>query len=497
MLKKLCLILLACSVIFSLLPGCGVNENEQEKNLLNENNSGNNNQIADTTENLTADLPDNLNFNDETFTFIVTGPEYGSGYYETIDIYAEEQNATTLNDAVYLRNRSVEALLNVEIAETKSNNVPNDITKAVLADEDIYNASFVQGYEYPKLVQSGYFLNIKDIQYIDLEKPWWDKNFENEMTIRGKLYFTTGDISTMVKACTRILIFNKQLIQDFGLDNPYDHVKNDTWTFDVYAQFGKSIYVDVNGSGIPDDGDVYGILREDTAATIMMLNFGERITKNDANGYPQIIFHNDRMITAANKLFDLYYDNISVRKNTLLKPTTGYTNVWTFGRSLFAQDKFLFHFGVPLILDEFRNMESEFGLLPWPKLDEGQTRYYHAVDISAVLLGVPVTVINLEMAGAVLEAMAAESMYTVAPAYNEIMLKRKYVRDAESEFILDLVNETRTYDLASLFRWGNMDYLVIDVMDKDSRSISSEFEKRYESTFKAIETTMTAFDDLK
>ena len=485
-------------ILLTILPACSENAQIEIKSD-GENNETPGSGGADTpkpTEKLTADLPDTLGFDGETFTFFVTGPYWG-GYYETFDIYTGEQNGETLNDAVYLRNRNVEAKLNINIAEIKSTNVMNDVMRSVSAGDDIYDAVFSLGYESPVLAQNGCYINIKDIMYIDLDKPWWDKNLENEMSILNKLYFTTGDISTMIKGYTRMIIFNKKLVQEYGLGNPYEHVKNDTWTFDVFAEMGKSIYVDVNGNGEPDDEDIYGVLRDNEDATRIMLSFGERITKNDADGYPQIVFNNDRMINAANKLFDLYYENIGVRNNNLMKPTAGYAEKWTYGRSLFANDKFLFHLGVPDILEQFRNMESEFGLLPSLKLDASQTRYYHAVDISAVLLGVPVSVKNLERAGAVLEAMAAESMYTVAPAYNEIMLKRKYVRDEESEFILDIVNETRTYDLASLFRWGNMDYMVIDVMQANSRDIASMFEKRYEATIGAIEKTMEAFDVLK
>jgi hypothetical protein len=126
---------------------------------------------------------------------------------------------------------------------------------------------------------------------------------------------------------------------------------------------------------------------------------------------PQITFNTDRLHDAANKVWDLYFDETVCRGVEKMKHTGDFTNVFTYARSLFANDKFLFHLAGPLILSEFRNMESDFGLLPMPKLDPSQPRYYHAVDSETAMLSIPVTC-EPEKTGAVLEAMAAESMYT-------------------------------------------------------------------------------------
>jgi len=176
-----------------------------------------------------------------------------------------------------------------------------------------------------------------------------------------------------------------------------------------------------------------------------------------------------------------------------MKTSKDFSNVYTYARSLFTNDKFLFHLGLPLILDEFRNMESDFGLLPCPKYDVNQPRYYHVVDGEAVMLGIPASCADTNRTGAALEAMAAESMYTVTPAYNEILLKRKYTRDDESAFVLDIVNQTRTYDLCALFGWGGLNNLMNDLTSKKSRDLASGLDKIYDKTQTAIDKTVKAF----
>ncbi|MCL2814709.1 MAG: hypothetical protein FWD23_08920 [Oscillospiraceae bacterium] len=494
MAKKFLAVMLAVSAFLLFFPGCvGNEEKTQQPNENNTDHSGG--EGADggaVTEKILPDLPEGLNFNGETFTFLVTGPGYGYGYYETVDIYTAEQNGETLNDAVYIRNRNVEEKLNINIAERKSDSVAADAKKAITAGDASYDAIFAHMFDSSSMAQNHLVMNIKEIAYMDLDKPWWDKNAENELSIKNKLYFTTGDISTKVKACTRLQIFNKKLIKDFDFGDPYEYVKNNTWTFDVYAQMVKSVYVDVNGNGERDDGDVYGFIL-DSSPLWPVRSFGERLTTNDSDGYPEITINNDRFYNAAGKVMDLYNDETVCRPIGSMKVGGDFSNVYTYARSLFTQDKFLFHLGLPLILDEFRNMESDFGLLPCPKFDENQSRYYHIVDGEAVMLSVPITS-NGEKAGPILEAMAAESMYTVTPAYNEILLKRKYVRDNESEFILDIVNQTRTYDLCTIFGWGGMNGLMSNPDMKKNNNPASEIDKMYEKALLAIEKTVAAFE---
>ena len=234
-------------------------------------------------------------------------------------------------------------------------------------------------------------MNIKDMPYIDLDKPWWDKNAANELSVKNKLYFTTGDISTAVKSGVYLVIFNKKLVKEFELGDPYEYVRNNTWTFDVYAQMVKSIYVDVNGDGVRDDEDIYGAITNSYDPFFFAIGFGERLTASDSNGIPQITITTDSIYDKVNKVWDLYYDPGVTRSVNDMKHTSDFTNVYTYSRSLFANDKFLFNLGMPLIMNEFRDMESDFGLLPFPKYNEKQSRYYHTIDYTVVSLCIPIT----------------------------------------------------------------------------------------------------------
>jgi len=103
------------------------------------------------------------------------------------------------------------------------------------------------------------------------------------------------------------------------------------------------------------------------------------------------------------------------------------------------------------LYNELRDMEADFGVLPYPKYDESQDVYYSAAKDNYTVLCVPITAPDLEMVGAVVEALSAESKRSVTPAFYETALQDKYSRDPQSTKMMDLIMEGRNYDLSILY----------------------------------------------
>jgi hypothetical protein len=113
-------------------------------------------------------------------------------------------------------------------------------------------------------------------------------------------------------------------------------------------------------------------------------------------------------------------------------------------------------------VEVFRGMEANFGILPLPKFDEEQASYHSVVNsYTGTLLGIPKSVVETEMISIVLEALAAESRYTLQPAYYDIALTRKYMRDEESEEMLDIIFNSRVYYVGAVYGFGGIwiDYI--------------------------------------
>ena len=90
-------------------------------------------------------------------------------------------------------------------------------------------------------------------------------------------------------------------------------------------------------------------------------------------------------------------------------------------------------------------MESDFGVVPLPKWDETQERYYTPSDSNA--FGTLVTAKSPEAVGAYLEMGSSYGHRNLIPLFFDKELKAKLARDPESAEMFDLILSSSTYDL--------------------------------------------------
>jgi len=131
-------------------------------------------------------------------------------------------------------------------------------------------------------------------------------------------------------------------------------------------------------------------------------------------------------------------------------------------------------------------MEDDYGILPYPKLDEAQQNYHVNSMDNYSLLSVPVTVSeeDLEFVGHIVEALNIESKNSVFPAYYEIALTDKYARDMESVEMLEIIMDSRTYDFSILHGhyFAQLPYMF--------RNLLREKSTNFASTYAAAQTKM-------
>jgi len=126
-------------------------------------------------------------------------------------------------------------------------------------------------------------------------------------------------------------------------------------------------------------------------------------------------------------------------------------------------------------LPSLRQNEFEFGILPLPKFDEIQDNYYSTgshYNLAAYLM--PITTSDVERSATLFEAMAGISAYTLTPAYYEVSLMGKYIRDDESAESITIILENRSYDVGIVFDFGN----PISIFEGMSTSNVGDFSSR-------------------
>ncbi|MBQ9819646.1 MAG: hypothetical protein IJM60_05135, partial [Bacteroidales bacterium] len=121
---------------------------------------------------------------------------------------------------------------------------------------------------------------------------------------------------------------------------------------------------------------------------------------------------------------------------------------------MFEENRGLFWITNLQMVIRLREMETDFGIAPCPKYDEAQENYRNVVWFVGSYATIPVSVADPGESGFILEALAAKSREILRPAYYEVALSLKYLRDEESITMLDLVIDNRAYELEHAFSFG-------------------------------------------
>ena len=145
---------------------------------------------------------------------------------------------------------------------------------------------------------------------------------------------------------------------------------------------------------------------------------------------------------------------------------------------------------------DLRGMNTDFGIVPYPKWDEHQEKYLTTSVAYFSMFCVPTTVKNLEMTGAVMEALCAESYKKVIPAFYEVALKSKYSRDDESAEMIDIIRSGLTFDFGKVYvtELAYSMNILRELMSNKKHDFVSTFEKNEKSYNKALEKVIATFE---
>ena len=445
-------------------------------------------------------LPDleNADFGGHVFKILINDHTTGDWIdWNPRDIeWKEELGGDTINEAVFLRNQYVEGKYNFKIEEVRSNN--NDpganVRRAVNASDDLYDMALIGMRDCSDLASNGIFLNLNEVDNFDFNKPWWDQNARHALSFGGKLFYMSGDIVMVNNDTCSGFVFNKGLMRDLGLDDPYPIVKEGKWTMDKLYDMMRGAAMDLNGDGqmIYTD-DRYGLIGQRDTLISFLHSAGEFITKKDENDLPYITFGTERSINAMEACFRIMYNDDTHNAHHIENRVPA---IYPVSEEMFMDDRALFMWVRLRIVENLRAMDTDFGILPLPKLDERQENYYTSViSYTGLLMCVPATA-DPARTGHILEAIAAESKYTTMVAYHETQLKTKMARDDDSSEMLDIIFRNRVWDLGEIANYGGFGGDLIQMSMRNNSDIASLFDRALPRMERDIDRAVERFEAL-
>jgi len=427
-----------------------------------------------------------LDFGGEDFTILVP---ISGGWSQYLDFTPTEKTEDAVSDANYERKQQLKELYNVNITEIiGSSNVAEDAKIDHKAGNNTYDAIHVPTSLIGQLAQGGYLVDLKTLSSVHLENPWYNQNAVRQLSIGGKLFFTLGDISIVDNDGIATMMFHKGLIEENNLTSPYKYIQDDEWTFDNFYALCKGFASDANGDGNIDMMDNWGYLSAYSSMIGQLISCGVEMCTKDENDLPVLSIWSDRNAEIVEKVLEMYIDNTTTfHVDQIDKNRTGGQSIYEYGNTMFMENRLLFRQTAMYRAIQCRQMEEDFGIIPYPKYDKEQKEYKHTFSTATPVIAILNTADDPESNGAVIEALSYYGRTIVLPEYKERLLKGIVSRDEESEFCLDIIFDSADYDLGNFLGIGGYMTMFANMCKNKTNSFASDYDKGKEAAEKQIQ----------
>jgi ABC-type glycerol-3-phosphate transport system substrate-binding protein len=403
---------------------------------------------------------------------------------EVHDICPEEYLGEPLNDAAYDRKAKIEETYNCIVTQVAGSYEPGDdvrrIQTSVQAGDPIYDIAMMRGINFTNLLIKNYLLELGELQDINFDNPWWRKKSSDALLLGGKRYGVSGNISSMEISLAALICFNKSIVQDYGLESPYELVKSGNWTLDKLGEMAKHVARDLNGDGKMTDADIWGISYDRDRVWNLLNSCGVNMLELDSGGYPQItVDAGENIYKIQNILTVLFDESYSANGRRIAVP--------------FTSERVLFRLDWANGVVELRGFDVDFGIIPFPKYNNDQKEYMSNVyGLGVPIICVPSTNTDMENTGLFMEAFSYEGQKSVIPVFYENILKTKVARDGESESMIDYIFGNIHYDTGTLLNFDSFTQRICEMAETLDTNIASFVEKNKTKCEREIQKIMDA-----
>lgn len=411
---------------------------------------------------------------------------------------ADEETGEILNDTIIARNLKVEDLLGITIVNMPFENrdeVKTKVRTASMSDEDAYDLVITSiNFGINTLITDGCLYDISALPNLDLSQPWWCQSIRSDYEVDGHFYFTSGLISPFYFYTPGFVAYNKTLTDANGIEGLEQTVLDGKWTFDYLKELTVGKAVDLNGDGKLDENDQYPISGA-SGDPYFLIGFDEKMIGRTADDGFRFNMTDEDFVNKVEALANYYSD-----KSTFANYSGAQNKI---AMKMFQEDRAMFNVTTMnnVItgyedLPSFREMKSDYGLLPLPKYDENQKNY---VTISqpagSAGVAVPSTCRDAERNSLIMEVMAYLSNDSIRSAAYEKIVKGKGARIEDTEEMLNIIYENIVYDMNYVFDFGGSKTAMTDFFAKNSGDYMSKITAKMEKANAELEKYVSMLEE--
>ncbi len=436
-------------------------------------------------EHPTVDLPENV-FPGETVTILGSSNR---------DIGLLDVSTSFVHELSYARNQAVEEAFNIRInteyvSSTEIANKTKTVVQAGVPDYDIVMAEIANSGA--ELALNGYLVDLGTLAYVDLTGSAWDASVNEGLAIGNYVPMATGALLPSSDMLTAMLVFHSQMADEMGV-YLYDYVISGGWTLAKMHSFVDMSYADLNGNGMADSDDRFGLALEGDRTYAFACGADVMLVGKDAQNLPVV---NDTALDRMMMAYDEFYAMVLDRGCTYL-PTHSFTDAFK------QEPQMLFESGRALLYGTDVNYTLEkygsgsglsYGILPYPKLNEEQENYQAFVSTAAPAVMVPKSARNYDLAGYALEALAQ-----ISDGLYRDRISTKVCHTVQDSDMLMLIWESKTLDFGSNYLIGELgskvQYFGI-LLDQQSGTVATWLTQQQKAFQKSLDKLIAAYEKM-
>ncbi|MBE6637064.1 MAG: hypothetical protein E7618_04610 [Ruminococcaceae bacterium] len=469
--QRLLAILLALILVFAVVActdNAGTPSNTDETDPIT-GDDGTTSSTVDTPSLYTDNLPER-DFNGHTF-YVLTGVH---GAATTHSFYYEE-SSDTLEAAYYRRNSVVADRFNVDFFEDDTGSCQQTQTlhaNVQSGDESVDLYMLWDRFAFSASLE-GLVYQITDLEYVNLDQPYWAQAINEELTFMNKQFFAVGDENPVLLSGCGVLFVNRGMLNDLKLSDPFELVRNGEWTYDALFSMAKTGSKSDGNDAVWDDNDIWGIVTNNNQFyNCLWMTNGDFIIEKDEEDIPYIAaadgtsFHDtfSKILELAHSEQGIVLD-VNANSQALTKDYSAAADRYEKALYVFGNGGALFSACAVSragVLRYFNNIE--YGVLPFPKVEEVAAGTPYNGTIGALVPYVVPSHISdatAERTGILLEALACAGKNYVNDVYYDIVLGQKEAGgDPDSLEMLDMLFNNRVIDLAEVYYASDTSFFV-------------------------------------
>nr|WP_321152227.1 extracellular solute-binding protein [uncultured Acetatifactor sp.] len=409
-----------------------------------------------------------------------------------------EEGSSDIANAVLNRVNKVEELFNCTI-------------ERIDYDEDQAQLAAQAGTKYADIVicetwSLGRFLKAKrlvdltKLEGLNLEAEYWQRYGSTNVLQYQDMIYALGAPFACQHDEAFVMFFNKAIIEDLGLESPYDLYARDEWTMSKLLEYCQKAKKDLNGDGVFDGSDRYGFVcgHEFDGPFVLYMGAGKRFLREQEDGHFSFELNTKDAFRTINQVaeildpFENAYDCLGMTQPDIV-------NLFVNGQTMF----YCYSRGRG-VADPIYDMADDFGVVPMPKGDDaGPDEYRCWVSHDAPNMGIFANNPDLDKTVMIVEALAYFAQEENQIEENEYLNVK--LRDDTAREIVKNINQYAMIDYAWIgqqcadaggFQAMNSAVWAVTMTDRSKKIMSSiqEIEKQVETSIQQLEDILMQKD---